>query len=107
MTEQAIVNAITRALKARRAWHFNIWGAGMTRAGLPDIVAVYRGQALAIECKTPTGRVSKRQQYELSKARAAGAITIVARRLEDLTRILDRIDAHLDTGAPLHEEGTP
>lgn len=110
MAEQAVVNAVARELNRRGAWHFNLHGSVMGIGGLPDRIATYRGHSLAIECKAPGGRLSKRQAHQLSRARAAGAIVIVARRLEDLTTVLDRIDAHLDHGQPLHQDdpqGTP
>jgi Holliday junction resolvase len=93
MAESAVVKAIDRALTARGAWHFNLHGAGVGRNGLPDIVAIYRGRPILIETKSLTGRVMPLQTWELGLARRAGAITIIARQLADVTDVLDDIDA--------------
>lgn len=92
MAEAAVVAAVMRLLAKRGAWHFNLHGSGMGRNGLPDIHAVYRGRALAIETKSKTGQLRPLQRWELQQARLAGAHTIVARSVDDVAQVLDRID---------------
>jgi Holliday junction resolvase len=94
MAEQKVIDAVTRLLKKRGAWHFNVWGGGMGRNGLPDIIAIYRGTPLAIECKSTTGKLRPLQRHELDRAKRAGAIVVVARTAFDVKRALDQIDEH-------------
>lgn len=96
MTEAAVVRAVQTELTRRGAWWLNVHGSGMGRNGLPDIVAVYHGRALAIECKSPTGRLRPLQLHELGRARHAGAIGIVARSVDDVRDVLDHIDAEVN-----------
>lgn len=54
--------------------------------GSPDIIGVYQGRALGIECKTQTGRQSDNQHNFERAWRAAGAIYILARSVDDALR---------------------
>jgi len=58
--------------------------------GVADVLGIWRGHPLAIEVKTPTGRVSPHQKEFLEKWREAGGIGFVARRVEDVVRELDK-----------------
>lgn len=90
--EQAVVNACTRLLKRRGAWHMNVHGAGAGRNGIPDILACHHGRFIAIECKSPTGNPTPLQLHELDRIRTAGGTAIVARTTTELQQILDDID---------------
>lgn len=63
-------------------------------AGLPDVFAILDGVPLAIELKTPVGRVSKIQALTLSRMSAAGAVAAVARSLDDVKAIVDEAYSH-------------
>lgn len=97
MAEAAVVKGVTRELDARGAWWVNIHGSAYGRNGIPDILAIYRGHALLIECKSATGRLRPLQRYEMGRAAAAGAVTIVARSRDDVRQALHAIDAELAT----------
>jgi Holliday junction resolvase len=97
VAEQAIVDAIGRHLTKRGAWWIKTHGTTHGRRGIPDIIATYRAQPIAIEAKTPHGRLSRLQRHELERARRAGAITIIARDVPTVARILDTIDQHHPT----------
>lgn len=101
MPERAVINAIGRELTNRNAYWFNLHGSVYGRNGLPDILAIYRGHPICIEAKNPNnGRLRKLQAWELERARAAGATTIVARSRQDVTQALDAIDTRLDHTDP-------
>ncbi len=105
MAEQKVVDAVTRLLKKRGAWSFNVHGSVFGRNGLPDIVAIYRGRAVVIECKSETGRLRPLQRRELDLAQRAGAVVVVARSAFDVKRALDEIDEHA-TSVPHNEQRT-
>ena len=92
MAEAAIVAAIERELIRRRAWWINVHGSVVGRNGLPDIIAIHLGHALAIEVKQPRGRVSKLQAWELERIACAGGTAIVARSVQDVRTALDEIE---------------
>jgi hypothetical protein len=54
------------------------------RAGVPDIYCIYRGQSYWLEVKSLTGKLSKVQQEEIARMKAAGARVFTVRSLEDV-----------------------
>lgn len=54
----------------------------------PDIIGSINGRMIAIEVKTPTGSATPRQLRELARWQRAGAVTMIARRVEDVERAL-------------------
>jgi len=54
------------------------------RAGVPDLLICKEGKFIAIEVKTPTGRVSDLQKAHIKMIREAGGEAIVARSVKDL-----------------------
>lgn len=91
--ENGIQNRIIRHLENRGAYVINIQGGGAGRTGIPDIHATYRGHSLWLEVKAPDGRLSPKQAYELRRILAAGGIAAVVRSVNDVTTLLDELDA--------------
>jgi penicillin-binding protein-related factor A (putative recombinase) len=60
--------------------------------GVADILGIWNGRPLAIEVKTPTGKVSPHQKAFLDEWRKAGGIGFVARSWEDCVKELDKAD---------------
>lgn len=56
------------------------------RKGTPDILGVWDGHPLAIECKSKTGRLSPEQKSFLEEFAKHGGISILARRLDDVLK---------------------
>lgn len=97
--ERAIQNQICAYLKLRGAYVFIHDSVGIfdpSRGcfrrnnsphrirGVADILGIYKGRPLAVEVKTPTGRVSPHQKEFLKNWAAAGGIGFVARSVEDV-----------------------
>ena len=94
MTEAELVRQVRDLLSVLGAWSVKMHGNwGLQRKGIPDIIAIYRGRTLAIECKSAKGRVSKEQDAELRAIEEAGGIAIIARSLEDVLRGLRPLDS--------------
>jgi hypothetical protein len=104
--EADVLSAILRALDVHPAvvWHarMNTGSGQLTRAngvsqwirfgftGCPDILGqLSDGRLLAVEVKSPSGRVSPDQQAFLNKARKNGAVALVARSVKDVWEALD------------------
>jgi hypothetical protein len=60
-----------------------------TLAGVPDIIAVYRGRTFALEIKTETGRVTDAQHTVHDRMRRAGAEVGVAYGLDEALAMLE------------------
>jgi hypothetical protein len=96
--EQALQRAIVQHLETRPApgifWcHYPAGGARRPieakifrglglKAGVPDLLLCRAGKLIAIELKSPTGRLSKHQRATIAELTAAGC----------LVRVIDNID---------------
>lgn len=87
--EARLSRSIMAALKARGAFVFKIWGSEHMMAGLPDIIGCYRGRFIAVETKMPGNTTSKRQDYVITRLRAAGAHVVVAYSVAEALEVLD------------------
>lgn len=90
MSERAIVDSIRRLLRNRGAWFIKTTGVAV--AGVPDIVACYRGFFLAIEVKQPGRRPRPLQQHQLDRITAASGLALCATSADQVALELDRID---------------
>ncbi len=95
MAEAAIVKTIQKTLTDRGAWHFKTHGGGLTRSGIPDIAASYKGRFLALEVKQPGNYPTRLQKHELDRAHRAGAIAAVVRSRDDVDHLLNQIDREM------------
>ena len=88
--ESILTERIRNILALLRCPNFKHWGGPMGEKGIPDIIGVIPdlGQALFIEIKTPTGKVSDDQAAFLERYKAAGALAFVARSVEDVIKTL-------------------
>lgn len=57
-------------------------GTGM-RCGVADIVGIWQGRGIALEIKTPKGRLTDSQKIFLSDFRKRGGISVVLKSIED------------------------
>ncbi len=91
MREKAIENQIKKYLKEKKAWYFKVWGGGYQTAGIPDIIACYKGYFIAIEVKNEKGKTTVLQEINLNQIKEAGGITIIARTVNDVREVLENI----------------
>lgn len=101
--ESRIVAQIKKYLKGQGAFCFKVWGSEFMMAGLPDLICCYRGRFLAIEVKTPIGKVSARQHYVHNLIERAGGIVGVARSVEDAQTLVAAVEASIDVVTPVEE----
>lgn len=78
---------ILRMLRERGAWVTRIVKG--SRAGLPDILAVIYGHAIAVEVKRPGGRVRPQQLVELHHLREQGAVALLCDSVSDFRTVLE------------------
>lgn len=63
--------------------------AGLECKGASDIIGLYKGRFLAIECKTEKGRLSQDQKKFLDLVRSIGGIAFTAKCADDVKKGLD------------------
>ena len=92
--ESQLVSQIKNYLKTKGAYCEKIFGGGFQSAGIPDIIACYRGYFVAIEVKSPTGkgRASDIQKLKIRAIREAGGVAVITDNIEDVERVLNFID---------------
>lgn len=92
--ESQLVSQIKNYLKSKGAYCEKIFGGGFQSAGIPDIIACYRGYFVAIEVKSPTGkgRASDIQKLKIRAIREAGGVAFITDNIEDVERVLKFID---------------
>jgi Holliday junction resolvase len=87
--EAKVKTSIKKLLDTHGVYHFSPYQAGMGRAGIPDIIACFKGQFLAIEAKAGKGKTTALQDRELARIIAAGGRAVVIN--EDNLRLLEII----------------
>lgn len=95
--ESKVKQKVIVTLRASGAYYFFPVMNGYGRAGIPDIVACYRGRYVAIECKAGKNSTTRLQDRELSMIRAAGgkAFVVNENNMHDVERVLKEIDDEL------------
>lgn len=91
MREKNIENEIKTYLKSIGAYHFKHHGNQFSQVGVPDIIACYKGKFVGIEVKNETGKTSPLQDVNLKMINDAGGFGIVARSVEDVSKVIDKI----------------
>ena len=92
--EKKVKNAVVNILKERGAYYFFPVTGGFGRSGVPDIVACYRGNFVAIECKAGNNKPTLLQIAEMEKINNAQGVALWVNEhaVENVTRLLDTIE---------------
>lgn len=78
----------------RRVWQLARYQAQSSQNGLPDRLYLYRGYLLGFELKTDKGKPTALQEKKLELINANGGIGLIIRRVEEIAKVLDLIDAY-------------
>lgn len=104
--EQATVTAILQLLRFRGIPHMHVRNSGriargangiffardpLATRGAPDIVACYKGRAIAIEVKSATGSIRPEQVEFLKEWEKAGGLAMLARTVGAVEAWLDHM----------------
>lgn len=97
--EARLGSEIRRACIARGGFAFKIHGGPTMMVGLPDLIMCYRGQFIGMEIKVPdpSSQPSKIQVRRIKEIREANGRAFVVRSVASAMRILDAVDAELDS----------
>jgi Holliday junction resolvase len=90
-SERRLKTVITRYLREQGCVVIPQPGTAFGLAGRPDLLVVVPpyGRALAVEVKSPGGRLTPKQQVMLEQIKAAGGVTVVAYSLDDVQKALE------------------
>lgn len=111
---RAVLLAITR-IPGVMAWRNNA-GSFVTQAGsrvrasvpgAPDIIAIFRGRFIGLECKTETGRQSDQQRAFQRACEQAGGIYAIVRSAPDALEIIACVAAEAADGVSADLHVTP
>lgn len=91
MREKNIENKIKSYLKSKGAYYVKYFGNQFSQVGVPDILACYKGRFIGIEVKNEKGKTSPLQDVNLEQIKQAGGISLVARSVEDVQKVIDNI----------------
>lgn len=94
MTPEAKVKKkVVNVFKSYGAYYFYPVTGGFGRSGIPDIVACYLGQFVAVECKAGSNKPTALQEAEMEKIKACEGIAIVVNEdnIEEVSTVLDFI----------------
>jgi len=89
--ESKVKKKVVEILKAAGAWYCFPVASGYGRSGIPDILACWKGQFVAIECKAGDNTPTALQQRELMRIIDAGGSALVVNEhcLEALAKFFD------------------
>ena len=92
--ETKVKRKVTDILKQYDAYYFFPASNGFGRAGIPDIIACYRGQFIAIECKAGKNTTTALQRRELLAIQDAGGYSLVINEsnIEQVTAVLNQLE---------------
>jgi hypothetical protein len=94
--ETKLVNQIFKTIREvcaeGQGYFIKIHGSAYQVSGIPDIVGVYRGRFIALEVKTDTGEVSRRQVLIMARIKKAGGIARVVTSAREVRTILEEQD---------------
>ena len=77
MLEKAVKERVKRILKEYGAYYFMPAMNGFGKAGVPDIIACYKGKFLGIECKVGSNKATALQVKNITDIIEAGGQALV------------------------------
>lgn len=89
MKEKTIENAIKKYLASKGAYFVKHHATKFSKVGVPDILCCWRGKFVGIEVKSPIGKLTDLQVYNLEHIKSSGGISIIARSLNDVEEVLN------------------
>lgn len=89
--EKDVTRSVREYLKMMRIFHWKVWQGMGSKPGVSDIIALDTGRAIFIEVKTPTGKLSPKQEEFLFNVNYHGGIGVVVRSVDDMMMVLSMI----------------
>lgn len=96
MSESQFIVKIKKYLKEQGAYCEKIWGGGFQSAGIPDILACYKGRFIGIEAKIGKNQPSKIQLVKIQNIRNAGGYAKVVWNLDEVKELIEEINKEVN-----------
>lgn len=97
MRESEFQKKVLKLIRDRGGYAENIWGGGFQSAGIPDVLACYKGKFIGLELKVGKNKPSAIQLAKVKMINDAGGIALVV--WDDIKIIEDILD-EIDGGDP-------
>lgn len=75
--EKNFENKVKRYLKENGVWYVKYFENGVTKAGVPDIIACVNGWFIGIEIKASKGKPSEIQKYQQKQIRKSNGVSLI------------------------------
>ena len=72
-------------------WVMKVWGNGMQRSGIPDLIMCVDGAFVALETKIGYNKASKLQEYEIKKINESGGYASTCYSMDEFLKTVDYI----------------
>lgn len=84
---------IIKYLESQGAYVIKYNASGISKTGVPDLLACVNGKFIAIEVKAPNGIASKLQEYNLKQIQKAGGIGLILypKGFDEFKKIIENI----------------
>lgn len=96
MSESQFIVKIKKYLKEQGAYCEKIWGGGFQSAGIPDILACYKGRFIGIEAKVGKNQPSEIQLVKIQHIRNAGGYAKVVWNLDEVKELIEEINKEVN-----------
>jgi hypothetical protein len=82
-----------RMTAAQCGWFLKVWGGGMQKSGIPDLLLCVNGLFLAVELKGDTGTLSELQRMNTARINQSNGIGIILypNGFEDFKKIIQGV----------------
>ncbi len=71
-----------------RIWWFKIHGSPLQRAGVPDLLVIFKGEHIFFEIKQPGHKATQIQQVQIDRINSADGTAVVVHSKEEMLEIL-------------------
>ena len=68
---------IQKVTQAPSGWYFKVWGGGLQKSGIPDLILNVNGIFLAVELKSDTGRSTDLQRKNIAAINESSGVGII------------------------------
>lgn len=89
--ETKLQRQVQKYLQDIGAYEFKVHGSVYMKAGIPDIIACYKGLFIGIETKVGKNKMSKLQEVHKDQIIKSKGIHILAYSLDDVKKVLETL----------------
>ena len=93
LSEKTFENYVKAFLDSQDVWYLKVWGNGVQRSGIPDLLICCNGFFMGVELKAVGGKATKLQTHEIRKIRESNGFAFVLSpsEFEDFKQMILRL----------------